>query len=171
MTMTSKEGGDLDRDLERLALQERRLRFERFDAGTAWKLGSLLRAAGEARGASLVIDVSLYGQQLFHCALPGATPDNADWVRRKRNTVLRFHRSSYVIGLSLQRQGTTLEAKTGAPLVDHATHGGGFPILLAGGTCIGAITVSGLPQREDHGLIVAVLAEHLGQPLAELALG
>ena len=171
MTMTSKEGGDLDRDLERLALQERRLRFERFDAGTAWELGSLLRAAGEARGAPLVIDVSLYGQQLFHGVLPGATPDNADWVRRKRNTVLRFHRSSYAIGLSLQRQGTTLEAKTGAPLVDHATHGGGFPILLASGTCIGAITVSGLPQREDHGLIVAVLAEHLGQPLAELALG
>ena len=97
MTMTSKEGGDLDRDLERLALQERRLRFERFDAGTAWELGSLLRAAGEARGAPLVIDVSLYGQQLFHCALPGATPDNADWVRRKRNTVLRFHRSSYAL--------------------------------------------------------------------------
>ena len=63
-----------------------------------------------------------------------------------------------------------LEARTGAPLVDYATHGGGFPILLAGGTCIGAITVFGLPQREDHGLIVAVLAEHLGQPLAELAL-
>ena len=62
--------------------------------------------------------------------------------------------------------------KTGAPLVDYATHGCGFPILLlVGGTCIGAITISGLPQREDHELIVAVLAEHLGQPLAELALG
>ena len=171
MTMMSKEGEDLDRDLERIALQEQRLHFERFDADVAWELGSRLRAAAEAGGAVLVIDVSLCGQQLFHCAMPGATPDNADWARRKRNTVLRFHRSSYAIGLSLQRQGTTLEAKTGAPLVDYATHGGGFPILLAGSTCIGAITVSGLPQREDHGLIVAMLAEHLGQPLAELALG
>ena len=115
--------------------------------------------------------MSFAARSTWACVLPGATPDNADWVRRKRSTVLRFHRSSYAIGLSLQRQGTTLEAKTGAPLVDYATHGGGFPILLAGGTCIGAITVSGLPQREDHGLIVAVLAEHLGQPLAELALG
>jgi uncharacterized protein (UPF0303 family) len=82
----------------------------------------------------------------------------------------RFHRSSYAVGLSFQRQGTTLEAKTGAPSSDYATHGGGFPILLPDGTCIGAITVSGLPQREDHELIVAVLAEYLGQPLAELAL-
>ena len=126
--------------------------------------------AAEARGAALVVDVSLAGQQLFHCALPGATPDNADWARRKRNTVLRFHRSSYAIGLALQRQGTTLEAKTGAPPGDYATHGGSFPILLAGGTCIGTITVSGLPQREDYALIVAVLAEHLGQPLTELRL-
>lgn len=160
----------LDRDLERIAGQERRLRFERFDAGTAWELGAGLKAAAEARAAPVVVDVSLCGQQLFHYAMPGTTPDNADWVRRKRNTVLRFHRSSYAVGLSLQRQGTTLEAKTGAPASDYATHGGGFPILLAGGTCIGAVTVSGLPQREDHALVVAVLAEHLGQPLGELAL-
>jgi uncharacterized protein (UPF0303 family) len=158
-------------DLECIAGQERRLQFERFDAGTAWELGLRLKAAAEARGAALVVDVSLCGQQLFHCAMPGTTPDNADWARRKRNTVLRFHRSSYAVGLSLQRQGTTLEAKTGAPLSDYATHGGGFPILLAGGTCIGAITVSGLPQREDHELIVTVLADYLGRPLAELALG
>jgi uncharacterized protein (UPF0303 family) len=34
--MTGKEDGDLDRDLERIAPQERRLRFARFDADTAW---------------------------------------------------------------------------------------------------------------------------------------
>ncbi len=168
--MTGK-GTDLEGDLERIAGQERRLRFERFDAGTAWELGSRLKATAEAKGAALVIDVSLCGRQLFHYAMPGTTPDNADWARRKRNTVLRFHRSSYAVGLSFQRQGTTLEAKTGAPSSDYATHGGGFPILLPDGTCIGAITVSGLPQREDHELIVAVLAEYLGQSLTELALG
>jgi uncharacterized protein (UPF0303 family) len=167
--MTSK-GTNLGEDLERITRQERRLWFERFDAGTAWELGSRLKMAAEVRGAALVIDVGLCGWQLFHCAMPGTTPDNADWARRKRNTVLRFHRSSYAVGLSLQRQGTTLEAKAGVPLSDYATHGGGFPILLAGQTCIGAITVSGLPQREDHELIVAVLAEYLGHPLAELAL-
>jgi len=169
--MMTGKGTDLEGDLERIAGQERRLRFERFDASTAWGLGSRLKVAAEARGAALVVDVSLCGQQLFHYAMPGTTPDNADWARRKRNTVLRFHRSSYAVGLSLQRQETTLEAKTGMPLSDYATHGGGFPILLTGETCIGAITVSGLPQREDHELIVAVLAEYLGQPLAELALG
>jgi uncharacterized protein (UPF0303 family) len=154
---------DLDADLARIADQERRLRFERFDATTAWEIGCRLREAALARGAPVVIDVSLHGQQLFHAALPGATPDNAEWVRRKRNTVARFHRSSYGVGLSLKRQGTTLEEKFGLTLTDFAAHGGGFPILLAGTGCVGCVTVSGLPQREDHELVAAVLEEHLGQ--------
>ncbi len=81
--MTGK-GTDLEGDLEHIAGQERRLRFERFDAGTAWELGSRLKATAEAKGAALVIDVSLCGRQLFHYAMPGTTPDNADWARRKR---------------------------------------------------------------------------------------
>jgi uncharacterized protein (UPF0303 family) len=35
---------------------------------------------------------------------------------------------------------------------------------------VGAITISGLPQREDHKMVVAVLADFLGKPLADLAL-
>jgi uncharacterized protein (UPF0303 family) len=41
---------------------------------------------------------------------------------------------------------------------------------VAGTGCIGTITVSGLPQRADHELIIEVLAEFLEQPLKELAL-
>ena len=159
---------DSERDLARIAEQEQRLRFERFDATVAWDIGLRLKAAAEARGAVVAIDISLHGQQLFFFAMPGTTPDNADWIRRKRNTVARFHRSSYAIGLSLQQQGTTLEAKTGLSPAEYATHGGSFPILLAGTGCIGAITVSGLPQREDHELVVAVVGEHLGRtPVTE----
>jgi len=42
----------------------------------------------------------------------------------------------------------------GADPRDYATHGGGFPIFLVGTGCIGAITVSGLPERDDHMLVV-----------------
>jgi len=154
---------DLERDLARVAEQERQLRFERFDAGVAWEIGLRLKAAAGARGASVAIDISLRGRQLFYFAMPGTTPDNADWIRRKRNTATRFHRSSYGVGLSLRQQGTTLEAKAGVSPADYAAHGGAFPILLEGTGCIGSITVSGLPQREDHELVVAVLEEHLGR--------
>jgi uncharacterized protein (UPF0303 family) len=32
------------------------------------------------------------------------------------------------------------------------------------------VTVSGIPQREDHGMVVKALAELCGVPLAEVAL-
>jgi uncharacterized protein (UPF0303 family) len=157
-------------DIERIALQEQRLQFERFDANTAWTLGMRLKQAAEARGVAVAIDIQLHGQPLFFYAMPGTTPDNVDWIRRKRNVVQRFQRSSYAIGLQLQQQQTTLEAKLGVDTRDYAAHGGCFPLNLIGTGCIGTVTVSGLPQREDHELVVEVLADLLGQPLGELAL-
>ena len=157
-------------DLDRIALQEQRLQFERFDATTAWTLGARLKDAAEARGFAVAIDIQLHGQPLFFYAMPGTTPDNVDWIRRKRNVVMRFQRSSYAVGLQLQQQQTTLEKQLHVDPRDYAPHGGCFPLKLIGTGCIGTITVSGLPQRQDHELVVEVLAELLGQPLHELAL-
>jgi uncharacterized protein (UPF0303 family) len=160
----------IDQDLETIARQEKRLQFKHFDSELAWTLGSRLRAAAEKRNAAVAIDIQLNGHALFFFAMPGTTPNNIDWIRRKRNVVNRFHRSSYAIGLTYERDQTTLQAKTGADLRDFATHGGGFPVFLEGTGCVGSITLSGLPQRADHMLIVSVLQEYLLIPPEELAL-
>ena len=76
--------------LARIADQERRLVFPRFTLEDAWSLGSSLRDAALARSAPVAIDISLPDRPLFHAALPGAGPANADWVRRKRNVVLKL---------------------------------------------------------------------------------
>jgi uncharacterized protein (UPF0303 family) len=80
-------------DLEQIARQESTLQFIRFDNEIAWRLGSGLHRMAVARGHAVVIDVRRFGQQLFFSALDGTTPDNAEWVRRKTNTVARFLRS------------------------------------------------------------------------------
>ena len=158
-------------DLVRIAQQEERLQFDRFDADTAWEIGGRLKAAAEALGRPVAIDIALAaGQTLFAFAMRGTTPDNLDWIRRKKNVVLRYHRCSYAIGLELRQKNVTLRERIGVDERDYAAHGGCFPIRLRGTGCIGTITVSGLPQRQDHGLVVAVLAAYLNQPLAELAL-
>lgn len=161
----------LDQDLEKIAQQEKRLQFKLFDSEAAWAVGSALKAAAEKRGVAVAIDIHLNGHQLFSYAMPGTTPDNADWIRRKRNVVERYHRSSYAIGLTHQRAQTTLQAKTGLDPKDYAPHGGCFPIFLVGTGCLGTITVSGLPQREDHNMVVAVLQEYLHLTGEDLALG
>lgn len=157
-------------DLKRIARQEERLRFPGFDADTAWNVGSRLRAVAQSRGLAVAIEIQVNGHTLFFTAMPGTTPDNLDWIRRKRNVVLQFHRSSYAVGLQLRRDKKTLADTIGVHARDYAPLGGCFPIRLHGTGCIGTITVSGLPQRADHGLVVEVLAELLKQPLKELAL-
>jgi uncharacterized protein (UPF0303 family) len=160
----------IEHDLEKIALQEKSLRFTEFNAKVAWELGVAVKTAAEKRGAAVAIDIQLHGHPLFSFSMPGTTPDNWEWIRRKRNVVMRYHRSSYAIGLKHERAGTTLQSATGLDLCDYSTHGGCFPIMLAGTGCIGTITVSGLPQREDHSLVVSVLQDYLGLSNEELAL-
>ena len=159
----------LDTDLARIALQEQRLRFDGFDADTAWALALALREDGLARMAPIVAVIETWAMQLAAFALPGATEDNFDWARRKINVVRRFQRSSYAMGLQLARDGKTLADRGALPERDYAVHGGAFPIFVRGAGCIGAVAVSGLPQREDHAMVVAAVARVLGQDLAEAA--
>ena len=160
----------LTEDLERIALQERELILPRFDAEVAWKLGLRLRAMAVDRGLKLVIDVRRFGQPLFYAALDGTTPDNPEWVRRKINVVARFHRSSYGVGLNLKSKNETLVDKLGLPVADYAAAGGSFPLTVAGVGVVGCVTVSGLPQRADHELVVEALCAELGRDYAELRL-
>jgi uncharacterized protein (UPF0303 family) len=160
----------IEHDLEKIALQERRLQFTEFNASVAWELGVALKTAAEKRGVAIAIEIQLHGHPLFSYGMRGTTPDNWEWIRRKRNVVMRYHRSSYAIGLKHERAGTNLEDATGLDLRDYSTHGGCFPVTLAGTGCVGTITVSGLPQREDHGLVVSVLQEYLQLTGENLAL-
>jgi uncharacterized protein (UPF0303 family) len=159
----------LSEDLERVALQERELRLPRLDTRVAWELGARLRTLAEERGLAVVIDVRRFGQPLFYAALEGTTPDNAEWVRRKSNVVARFHRSSYGVGLGLKMKNDSLEAR-GLSLADYAAHGGSFPLTVEGAGVVGCVTVSGLPQRGDHELVVEALCGLLARDYASLRL-
>ena len=165
--MTTK---DLDADLQRLAEQERRLVLPRFDAADAWRLGCDLRARAEARTQAVTIEIRLARELVFFHAMPGVTPANADWARRKRNACELLGKSSYRIGRELERSGSLLEEKMGLPARDYASHGGAFPLSVKGVGVIGTVTISGLPQREDHALIVEALAPLCGVALADVEL-
>ena len=160
----------IEDDIARVGEQEKQLRFEAFDLDAAWSVGQHIRTVAAAAGHVLAVDVQINGMQAFFAATPGARPDFEHWIRRKRNLVLRFLRSSYAIGLDMAQQQTTIEAKWGLSTEGYAAHGGSFPIKVQGVGCIGAVTVSGLPQRDDHNLVVEALCLHLGRDPATLAL-
>ena len=159
-------------DLAIIARQETELVFPSFDYDTAWRLGLGLRDLALARQQNIVIDIRRFGQPhqpLFYTAL-GGTPDNARWVQRKSNVVARFNRSSYAIGLTLEHTNRSFTERYGLPDADYAAHGGGFPIHVTGAGIIGSVTISGLPQRDDHNLVVEALCLALGKDHESLRL-
>lgn len=158
-------------DIEILKRQEEALRFDGFSEDDAWVLGSMMRQRAADRGLPLVIDIRIAGRPLFYTALPGTTPDNPEWVRRKINVVMRYHKCSYRVGRELAASGTQLDETRGVAPVDVAPHGGCFPIHLKGTGVVGTVTVSGVPQREDHRFVFECLCEYLGVDPAALALG
>lgn len=161
----------LDSDIALIGLQEQRLRFDAFDEAAAWRLGGIIRAEAERRGTPVAIDIRLHGRPLFYYAMAGTTADHAEWVRRKSAVTLRYFRSSYGVGRDLLKKGATLGPDRGVDPLGYAPHGGSFPIHIKGTGCIGAVTVSGPPQREDHAIVTAALITFLGENADELMLG
>ena len=149
--------------LAELADEEEELQFSGFTNDDAWDLGSALVAAARRDGAPVAVDVSRHGHQLFHASLPGTSPDNDSWIQRKTRVVHRFgHSSLYVRQASIER-GTTFEEEFGLDPALYAAHGGAFPVVVRSVGPVGAVVVSGLPQLEDHRMVVAAIRAHLGR--------
>ncbi len=149
--------------LAALLQQERDCQFDAFGADTALELGLDLVAQAKARGKGVTVDIRRNGQLLFHHAMAGTAPDNAEWVRRKNNVAQRFGHSSYYVGTQYRARGTSFEAHLGLDPHEYKAHGGAFPLLLRGTGMVGTITVSGLPEAEDHALVVGALQKMLGR--------
>lgn len=143
-----------DPSLDEIRAQQEELQFERFGHETAFALGSHLRALAVERGQGVVVDITLAGRQLFFAALPGTAADNSEWVRKKIATVMRFGRPSLAVRLECQAEGITLEERSHVSADDYVWDGGSFPIILKGTGVVGAVTVSGLPDVDDHALVV-----------------
>ena len=143
--------------LEQLKAQEQRLVHARFDDATAWELGLALRAAAAEAGLPVAMSVRRNGQRLFHAALPGASADNDAWLDRKCAVVDRYGHSSMLVGETFRVAGRSFDSDSRLDTNLFAAHGGAFPVLVSGTGCVGTIAVSGLPQRDDHDLVVRVL--------------
>lgn len=148
----------MDGDADRLLAEEQELQFASFTNDTAWELGQALVAAARRDGLAVTVDIRRGEQQLFHYALDGTAADNDEWIERKNRVVQRFGHSS------LYMRAMEGEAFNENYLLDptvFAAHGGAFPVIVRDVGVVGTVTVSGLPQEEDHRLVVSVLRDFL----------
>ena len=163
--------------------------FPSFTSSIAWSLGLALRSRilslPPDQQKPALVSIALVGAAqphvVFQCATgPGTVVDNEVWVSRKRNTVLRWGMSSWLMRckmLGTNINGTTTEVETafvrkyalpssngGSAADDYAIHGGGFPVRVRGvDGVVGVIVVSGLKQEHDHQVIMEVLHDFIAQ--------
>ena len=152
---------DTREKLAALLREEAELQFGRFTYEDALNLGLRFVEVARAEALPIAIDISRSGQQMFHCAMPGSSPDNDAWIQRKVRVVMRYHRSSFYIGQLCLSQGVSFEDKSRLDRDLYAAAGGGFPLIIRDVGVVGCVAVSGLPQAQDHALLVRVLREFL----------
>ena len=151
----------MDEILKQLLHEEQELQFNRFNEETAWEIGIQLVEHAKSKGLPVTIDITRGSHQLFHASLPGTSADNDEWIRRKVRLVNRFGHSSFYMGQLLKSKGKSIEQAYLIPESEYAPHGGCFPVIVKGTGIVGTITVSGLPQEEDHKLVVEGIQNYL----------
>jgi uncharacterized protein (UPF0303 family) len=127
-----------------------------FDDSAALRLGQILVELALAKELPVVIDIRTGDRTLFHASLPGSAPLNDLWARRKSNTALLFQLPSLLVGRRNAAKEEGL-ARHGLPSEDYAEAGGAVPIRVKGVGVVAVATVSGLPQVEDHKLVVRAI--------------
>jgi len=153
--------GSLAALIGRILTEIDELQFRSFSKDDALELGFLLVELGRQRNHPIAIDITKGEQVLFHAALEGATPDNERWIKAKQRTASRYEVPSLLVGLRARAAGRRIEDNAWFDQQEFAAHGGSFPIYLRGTGAVGTVTVSGLPQKADHELVVEALTEIL----------
>ncbi|GAA5200087.1 heme-degrading domain-containing protein [Arthrobacter gyeryongensis] len=143
--------------IERLENEVSALHLNSFNQADALALGLLLVELATKRNLPVAIDIRRNEHVLFHVSLPGATPDNELWVQRKSRTTERYAEPSLLVGLKGRLGGGRLEDNGWFDEARYASHGGAFPIFVEGTGHVATATVSGLPQKADHDLVVEAL--------------
>lgn len=138
-----------------LAEQERRV-LARFDFHAAAALGNHLVEIALDGARPIAIAIERPSKDLFAAAVPGSTPANDSWIARKAAAAAPFTHSSPWVGVMLRSTAATL-GDHGPSESEHAAHGGAVPIPVRGAGVVAVAAVSGLPQAEDHGLVVDAL--------------
>lgn len=157
-------------DIETIKRQEAKLVFDAFDEQAAFAIGSAIRARALKESLPIIVDIRTFDRPLFYAALPGSNGANPEWARRKSNVVKRFLKSTYRMVLEQDRPDRTFRVCEGLDVADYVLAGGGFPVTVKGAGVIGVIAVSGLPERDDHGVVVDALCEYLGHDRDKLTL-
>ena len=126
-----------------------------FTQEDAWNLCVIANDLATERGYPIVIDIREGNTSLFTVRLPGATDENLNWARRKRNLTLLTKVASWEHDKA-RKAGHDILEEQNLDEKDYASHGGCVPIFV-NSELVATLTISGLPSIDDHEFAVECL--------------
>ena len=154
---------------ELLERQEELLRFDSFTNQDARRLGNILADIAAENPTPTTVRVCIGDTVVFQYTDSPEEDVRLGWVSRKYNLIRKTGHSSMHACVRNRKLGELAELAA-----DTDTYGfgcGGFPIRLKGeplteensvSSIIGCVALSGLPDPQDHDLVVRALEQFLG---------
>jgi uncharacterized protein (UPF0303 family) len=142
--------------------EEQILKLPSLTNNDAIEIGQIAVTLGSQRKLPIAIEVRIAEWIIFHASLEGSKPENDWWINRKVAVVMLNQHSTMFERVSAEELGVDWHRENGVTDETHAIHGGAIPLITDDGFK-GILTISGLPQVEDHLLAVEVLTEFLAR--------
>jgi uncharacterized protein (UPF0303 family) len=150
-----------------LLKEEKILKISSLTNTDAIEIGEIATTLGNQRKVPIAIQVRIGDWIVFHASLEGSKPENDRWINRKVAVVMLKQHSTMYERVSAEERGVDWHKENNVQDETHAIHGGALPLITDEGFR-GILSISGLPQVEDHLFAVEVLTEFLARKGEEL---
>lgn len=137
--------------------EEKCYEFIKFNSDDAYSIGNYGIEYAKQLQLNICIDIYAYSKQLFHYCSDACTPNNEQFLIKKRNSVLFFGHSTKFLSIKNNNNLEFLINKYGLNPSHYTFTPGGFPITLKNSGIVGAICLSGLEPEEDHKFVLSLM--------------
>ncbi|WP_025822215.1 heme-binding protein [Shewanella marina] len=137
---------------------EKQLVVDSFSNKLAMDIGLKIIQLAKARNLCISVAINRINHIVFLYLDDGLPADKHCWLNRKANLAMHFEESSLAVKQDLINGAMTLAGTFALDETQFVARGGAIPIMVRGSGLIGAVTVTGLQDTDDHQLIVDALA-------------
>jgi uncharacterized protein (UPF0303 family) len=135
----------------------KRIELKQFTNRMALEMGLAIIELAKNRQQIIGVEIARLNQPVFLYIDDSLPVDKHHWIKRKANTAKHFEESSLSVRFELEKKNRTLEQFYGLNEKEYVAKGGAIPLFVDGAGLIGIITVTGLPDTDDHQLIIDAL--------------
>lgn len=135
----------------------RKIEIDGFSNKLALEMGLKIIELAKSRNQQIAVEICRLNHSVFLYIDDGLPVDKHNWLRRKANVVKQFGESSLGVKKDFKESNMTLEKPFGLNETEFIVRGGSIPIFVKNAGMVATITVSGLPDEEDHKIIIEAL--------------